>query len=407
MRIVLTTLLLLIASRKVKCRDYDWRKYLLTSQSYLTNQLLILEIMERIIANNHIPAHNITISRSGLQDQFLNPNSFYIYHNAEHNVVLPGFRNVKLQREDTIKDGVFQSYDKKKNYHVFVKRFFQVVDVVIDYSMLNIYNIITSNKFSENTINKLVYVPPMPYAYEPNYGNHSLSVMTSFIAIGDKHSDRRANLLDWLKEAGLDARNQKFDNLETMKNQLDDAKILVNVHQTFHWHTMEEYRVLPALLRGVVVVCEWVPMAHLLPFYDYILFAPYDDIVPTVLKVEKNYEYYRNKFFGPKSKLPKILSYLKEKAYDDLEARIVHGFSGRNGSIVHDGIDYGFTFKRKDSATVYLLLRNYSVCHFEDIDTYWAFGYAAGDEFEFDNSIPLLLVNFPHVGRCWKNDINT
>ena len=42
----------------------------------------------------------------------------------------------------------------------------------------------------------------------------------------------------------------------SLRALLDSTQILINVHTTAHHHTLEEYRVLPALLRGCVVVSE-------------------------------------------------------------------------------------------------------------------------------------------------------
>ena len=64
-----------------------------------------------------------------------------------------------------------------------------------------------------------------------------------------------------------------------MRALLDSTQILINVHTTAHHHTLEEYRVLPALLRGCVVVSEDVPLAREVPYADSIVFAPYERLL--------------------------------------------------------------------------------------------------------------------------------
>ena len=49
------------------------------------------------------------------------------------------------------------------------------------------------------------------------------------------------------------------------------------------------YRVLPALLRGCVVVSEDVPLAREVPYADSIVFAPYERLVATAARVGREY----------------------------------------------------------------------------------------------------------------------
>ena len=49
------------------------------------------------------------------------------------------------------------------------------------------------------------------------------------------------------------------------------------------------YRVLPALLRGCVVVSEDVPLAREVPYAGSIVFAPYERLVATAARVGREY----------------------------------------------------------------------------------------------------------------------
>jgi hypothetical protein len=99
-----------------------------------------------------------------------------------------------------------------------------------------------------------------------------------------------------------------------------NSKVLVNVHQTDHHHTFEELRVLPALLNGVIVVSEDVPLKEKIPYSDYIVWASYDNIAQTVKDVSNNYEYYFNKIFT-NSKLMECIKKMQDlnmKCFDKL-----------------------------------------------------------------------------------------
>ena len=83
-----------------------------------------------------------------------------------------------------------------------------------------------------------------------------------------------------------------------LRDLLDATKILVNVHQTDHHHTLEELRVLPALLRGVIVVSETVPLRECLPYERFVVWSSYENLAATVADVHRNYDEYRERIFG-------------------------------------------------------------------------------------------------------------
>ena len=108
-----------------------------------------------------------------------------------------------------------------------------------------------------------------------------------------------------------------------MKEVYDASAILLNIHQTPHHHTLEEMRILPALMRGVVVISEIVPLAETVPYSSFIVWSSINDLPATITDVLTNYETYFDRFFGPESKLPCILTAMRSKAYRDLEKGIL------------------------------------------------------------------------------------
>jgi hypothetical protein len=72
---------------------------------------------------------------------------------------------------------------------------------------------------------------------------------------------------------------------------------MVNVHQTDHHHTFEELRCLPALMNGVIIVSEDVPLKEKIPYGNSIVWAKYEKLADKVKEVQDNYEDYYRKIF--------------------------------------------------------------------------------------------------------------
>jgi hypothetical protein len=51
------------------------------------------------------------------------------------------------------------------------------------------------------------------------------------------------------------------------------SRIILNIHQTENHHTLEEFKVLPALLRGAIIVSEDIPIKHVVPYHNYIIWS--------------------------------------------------------------------------------------------------------------------------------------
>jgi hypothetical protein len=169
-------------------------------------------------------------------------------------------------------------------------------DVVIDYSIPNIHNVSTSNRFPDIT-KKHVYIAPCLYPIVWNQTGRTNNVLTTFI---DIHQPRRKELLE--KSNGL-CRNVSdcFDS-QSLCELYQKTKILINIHQTDHHHTFEELRVLPALRNGVIVISEDSPCKELVPYHACVLWTPYESILDTAMQVLSDYDTVWNRIFSEDNK---------------------------------------------------------------------------------------------------------
>jgi len=219
---------------------------------------------------------------------FDNPNKIIkVDIQCEHTLVKNGGRSVTNKIYGNVKsdDGYYLVRIDKFNY-------LNSLDMVIEYSLPNIENIKTSGKFNDY-LNKVFYVAPMLYKSKFD------GVKTDIITLFDHNNNhRRSNILNKLKEYGVN--NKIVTNCfshECLLNTYDKTKIMVNVHQTDHHHTFEELRVLPALLNGVIIISEDVPLKEAIPYNEYIIWCNYEDIPSKTLEVMNNYTYYFDKLF--------------------------------------------------------------------------------------------------------------
>lgn len=168
-------------------------------------------------------------------------------------------------------------------------------DIVIEYSRPNIENV-SNAELNIDYVDKNIYIAPTIYSALNIERNRHIGAVSLFADLGQA---RRRIFLDKSKTAGLDLRNLHgiYDATQLQSLYLD-TRVLVNVHQTEHHHTFEELRVLPALLCGVVVVSEIVPLRETIPYADFIVWSEYDALVETAREVLEKYETYRDRFFG-------------------------------------------------------------------------------------------------------------
>ncbi len=274
----------------------------------------------KIIMDNNLQI-NLTISEQNKDLTLAFPindnKTLHLFFQKEHNLVLAGGRSIfdGIYRIGKVKsmytdDNYLVRIMNLQNYHKF--------DYIVEYSMPNIHNIISSGEFDTAFINKLIYVPPLIYDYGLDGANEKrlINILTSFRYT---HIPRRAQLIRNFNKYGINHRNINYIfDADELKGVLDETKIMVNIHQTEHHHTLEEFRVLPALLRGVVVISENVPLKETIPYHQYIVWCDYKDIITIAKKVSNNYSEYYNRIHGSDSGLKEVFKTMEHKAYSRL-----------------------------------------------------------------------------------------
>jgi hypothetical protein len=235
--------------------------------------------------------------------------------NYEHTLVKNGGRSVP---ENTQFGKI--SYDNDKNYYVRIDKYDNLIecDIIIDYSIPNIINVLSSGlfqKFSE----KHIYIAPCIYDTVYISKLREINVLTTFI---NTEEPRRKYLLQNLKNTGVNHINihNCFDKNELQKIYRN-TKIIINIHQTNEHDTFEELRVLPALQCGVLVISEKSPLSDSIPYNNLIIWSSYDDILLTLQNVIQNYDIYHNEIFS--SNNISIFDKLQKENFDILEKKII------------------------------------------------------------------------------------
>lgn len=206
-----------------------------------------------------------------------------------------------------------------RHYHVYLPNWTNHWEVYTDYSMTNIENIRRSNTHPE-LLTKMIYIPPLMYSCKFNptmSADRTIGVLTTFIHPG---VERRKKLVRVLTDRNIDTTN--INDAYSWDDQLalyQKTRILLNMRQFDHRHTFEELRVLPALLNGVVVISEDVPLQDVIPYREYILFAKLEDLPQLVADTIANYEEVRERIFGRTSKLPGVIREMKQKLLADID----------------------------------------------------------------------------------------
>jgi hypothetical protein len=275
----------------------------------------IVNLIKNILENNPNLEINILLCDNYNFDN--NNKTLKININYEHTLVKKGGRSVK---NNTPFGDVNVINDTNNKYLVRIDNYdiLNISDIIIDYSNANIYNVNSCpiyNSFSKRHI----YISSS--IYNPYFikENRNIITLTTFI---NTNEDRRKKLLKNIN-------NQKIQHINInncfqeneLQNILKKTKILINIHQTPHHHTLEELRVLPALECGVIVISEQSPLLETIPYSDLIIWTNYDNIVQKTKEVINNYDFFYNKIFTTEN-IEKLCN-LKKLNYDILENTIL------------------------------------------------------------------------------------
>ena len=181
-------------------------------------------------------------------------------------------------------------------------------DLIIDYSAVNL-RVLADCPFWNGQLPPRVAVAPL--VYPPDFGRagRDVPLLSLFAAPGQ---GRRADFLAAARAAGLPLRNRRgVFHPGTLRALYRRCRILVNVHQTADHHTFEELRVLPALLCGVLVVSEDVPLREQVPYARYVIWSAPERLLDTVRAVLADYEAHWARVFTDPG-LPTVLRHMDE-----------------------------------------------------------------------------------------------
>ena len=237
-----------------------------------------------------------------------------IFFQDEHNLVLPGGRSLSV---DDPLGTVASIFNPAEKYHVRIvnKSLYFSSDVVIEYNRPNIENIKSSGVLPAEISRKIVYAPAIPFDYF-NQRARDLPLISNFI---NEAEIRRASLMEKLLKVCPDYRNiQGIYNPPGVRDLYSSAKVIINPHQTWHHHSIEEFRVLPALSRGCIVISEDVPLRRHIPYHDYIVWCNYEEIPDVTADVLNHYDHYFEKIHGDSSGLASLLAAMKNEFEESL-----------------------------------------------------------------------------------------
>ena len=260
----------------------------------------IVTLLKKWLLNDEL---NLNVIFGDYSFDFKNTNkTIKIDIQCEHTLVKDGGRSVNQKIFGNVKsdDGYYLIRIHNFNY-------LNTLDLVIEYSNPNVYNISTNEVFGD-FLSKILYIPPTLYNLDfKNEGKKDITCL--FVK---DNNERRTNLLNSLFNKSLPVKTETncFDK-KCLIELYKKTKILVNVHQTDHHHTFEELRVLPALFNGVIIISEDVPLKDKIPYNEFIIWSDYDKISDKVKEVYENYEFYYNKIFV-NSNLSEILVSMDE-----------------------------------------------------------------------------------------------
>jgi hypothetical protein len=240
----------------------------------------------------------------------------------EHTLVLPGGR-------DSVgaAPGAVTAQDGITNYLVRLDGAIEPIaasDGIIEYSNPNIVNVGTSS-LSWIYRDKVQYIAPLIVGVSQR--KVPRTPFTAITLFSEPLSPRRELIVRELRDKGIQVRNivGVWDDYEDL---YDSTTLLINIHQTEHHHTLEELRVLPALLRKVIVVSEHAPLIQSVPYSNYIKFAEYQDISALVQAIACNPNHFWEDLFGSRSGFDRLMFDLAEDNQTAATALVSRGLLG-------------------------------------------------------------------------------
>jgi len=277
--------------------------------------MYIISIIAQILTNHDIQCD--VLLDCEVDGQKLHNKIIHIGINYEHTLVKYGGRTTNGACFGKIKVDCCDEY-----YLVRIDKYDELnkKDIVIDYSNMNIINVKESqmyDKFGE----KMIYVSPLLYDVCFDKNNKNIELLTTFININEP---RRYKLINELQKNNIKHININncFDKASII-SLYKNTKVMINIHQTYEHHTLEELRVLPALMNGIIVICENSPLKNSVPYSEFVLWSSYEDIIETYIFVQNNYDELYNKIFE-NGKLSEIFNDIAINNYKSMEYAITN-----------------------------------------------------------------------------------
>ena len=183
---------------------------------------------------------------------------------------------------------------------------YEAASRIIEYSKANIEHI-QQSKLSCLYEDKAFYIAPL-LGNETNLVGPKNPVLVNTM-FGSPHLGRRSELIRELENANLELSN--IHNYDDYRRAFEDCAVLVNYRQFSHFRTVEELRILPALLQRVIVVSESGPYLDHIPYRRFARFADSNKFVEEVSKAVGSYESTWEDLFGRDSDFSDVIQQLR------------------------------------------------------------------------------------------------
>lgn len=211
---------------------------------------------------------------------------FRVALQIEHTLVKPGGRDADSAPLSPVNDYLVR-LDRREQL--------EKADAIIEYSAPNLEHVAQSGLFPSIAAKTRLIAPLLgEIGADRAETDRDLGTITLF---GNPDEPRRKSFLQSLTDNGIAVQNVMgiYEEVESIYRR---ARILINIRQTDHHHTLEELRVLPALMGGVVVVSEDAPLRQRCGYDEHIVWGRLDELPAIVRDVEANYAAYRARIFN-------------------------------------------------------------------------------------------------------------
>jgi hypothetical protein len=245
----------------------------------------------------------------------IHPTDIKVDVNWEHTLVKPGGRTSEGAPVGKVPIGNGQNYLCRIQHLWYI----EALDFFVEYSRANLRNIETCGHY-DYLMDKAIVIAPIVFDIQDFVkGNRDIPCITTFL---DEAQPRRQHFLRTCHAKGIPLRNvQNVYDKKGLRDLYAHVRILVNIHQTDHHDTLEELRVLGALVNGVVVISEDVPLKEVIPYSSSIVWCNRENIYDTIQDVQANYDAYWDETFADDS-LKRLLFDLEEQNVQNVRTKL-------------------------------------------------------------------------------------